>query len=198
MRTYMRHRLLGILVMLTLATAGARAQKVALKTNLVTDATATVNLGAEFALAPKWTLDLSANYNGWNIKGDKKWKHWMLQPEARYWFCNKYMGHFVGIHAMGGQFNLGGLDADFEFLGTDFGRLRHHRAEGWGIGAGIAYGYAWALGKHWNMEAELGIGYLYGKYDKFECEKCGKKMASDLHHNYYGPTKAALSLVYVF
>ncbi len=194
----MRHRLLGVLVMLTLATAGARAQKAALKTNLVTDATATVNLGAEFALAPKWTLDLSANYNGWNIKGDKKWKHWMLQPEARYWFCNKYMGHFFGIHAMGGQFNLGGLDADFKFLGSDFGKLRNHRAEGWGAGAGIAYGYAWAMGKHWNMEAELGIGYLYSKYDKFECEKCGKKMASDLHHNYYGPTKAALSLVYVF
>lgn len=194
----MTHRLLGILVMLMLATAGTRAQKVALKTNLVTDATATVNLGAEFALAPKWTLDLSANYNGWNIGGDKKWKHWMLQPEARYWFCDKYMGHFFGIHAMGGQFNLGGLDADFKFLGSDFGKLRGHRAEGWGIGAGIAYGYAWAMGKHWNMEAELGIGYLYGKYDKFECEKCGKKTASDLHHNYYGPTKAALSLVYVF
>ena len=57
-------------------------------TNLIYDASATVNLGAEFALAPKWTLDLSANYNGWDIKSDKKWKHWMAQPEARYWFCH--------------------------------------------------------------------------------------------------------------
>ena len=39
----------------------ARAQDTAVKTNLLYDATATVNLGLEVGLAPKWTLDLSGN-----------------------------------------------------------------------------------------------------------------------------------------
>lgn len=198
MRTYMKRRVLGILMLLALASASCWAQKAAVKTNLIYDATATVNLGAEFALAPKWTLDLSANYNGWDIKSDKKWKHWMAQPEARYWFCNKFMGHFIGIHAHGGQFNMGGLDLDFKFLGTNYRNLRDHRYEGWFAGGGIAYGYAWTLGKHWNMEAELGIGYSYTDFDKYACEKCGKKVESNANHHYFGITKAALSLVYVF
>ena len=37
----------------------AGAQEVALKTNLFYDATATANLGAEVAVAPRWSIDLS-------------------------------------------------------------------------------------------------------------------------------------------
>ena len=63
------------------------AQNVAVKTNLLYDATATLNLGAEIGLAPRWTLDLSANYNPFSFSDNRKWKHWMAQPEARKWFC---------------------------------------------------------------------------------------------------------------
>ena len=59
------------------------AQKVAVKTNLLYDATATINLGLEIALAPKWTLDVSGNYNAWDFGNDRKWKHFLVQPEAR-------------------------------------------------------------------------------------------------------------------
>ena len=41
------------------------AQKVTLKSNLLYDATATMNLGLEFGLARKWTLDVPVNYNPW-------------------------------------------------------------------------------------------------------------------------------------
>lgn len=49
------------------------AQDWAVKTNLLYDVTATINLGAEIGLAPKWTLDLSANCNGWTFNDNKKW-----------------------------------------------------------------------------------------------------------------------------
>ena len=175
----------------------ASAQKVALKTNLLYDATATVNLGAEFGLAPKWTLDVSGNYNGWTLSHNRKWKHWLVQPEARYWFCDKMMGHFLGFHLHGGQYNVGNLGNSIKFLGTDLSPLGDYRYEGWFVGAGVAYGYAWALSKHWNLEAEIGVGYAYTKFDKFKCEKCGEKV-DDGDHHYFGPTKAALNLVYVF
>ena len=58
------------------------AQDISLKTNLLYDISTTFNLGAEFRLAPKWTLDVSANYNPFTFSDSKKWKHWMAQPEA--------------------------------------------------------------------------------------------------------------------
>ena len=84
-----------------------------------------------------------------------------------------------------------------DFLGTKFSNLKDYRYEGWFAGAGIAYGYAWMLGKHWNLEAEIGVGYAYTRYDKYMCPRCGSKVGSD-HHNYFGPTKAAINLVYLF
>lgn len=70
-------------------------QNVAVKTNLLYDIAAyTANAGVEVGLAPRWTLDLSANYNGWTLSHDRKWKHWLLQPEARYWFCDRFCRTF--------------------------------------------------------------------------------------------------------
>lgn len=180
------------------SSAPMSAQDVAVKTNLLYDATLTVNLGAEMAVAPKWSVDLSANYNGWTLSDSKRWKHWFVQPEARYWFCDALGGHFVGFHLWGGQYNVGHLDNSINFLGTRFSELSDHRFQGWFLGAGIAYGYSWILGKHWNIEAEIGIGYAHTRYDVFQCAGCGRKTSVGRHHNYVGPTKAAVNLVYVF
>lgn len=176
---------------------GARAQDVAIKTNVLYDATATVNLGVEVGVAPKWTIDLSGNLNAWNIKEDMKWKHWMVQPEARYWFCDRFSRHFLGFHAMGGQYNIGGIKNNVSFLGTNFKNFTDQRYQGWSLGAGIAYGYAFILGKHWNLELEVGVGYAYFNYDIFSCAGCGRNIGAADHH-YFGPTKAAINLVYVF
>ena len=42
-----------------------------------------------------------------------------------------------------------------------------------------AYGYAWVLGRHWNLEAEIGLGYSYTRYSQFKCAGCGKKLKSN-------------------
>ena len=175
-----------------------QAQKIAVKSNLLYDATATINAGVEIGLAPKWTLDLSGNFNGWDITENRKWKHWAVQPEARYWFCERFAGHFLGVHAHGGQYNIGGVDLGLNLFGTDFRKLKDTRYQGWFAGGGVAYGYAWILGKHWNAEAEIGIGYSYTRYDRYKCGHCGEKVEEDQPHHYLGVTKAAINLVYVF
>lgn len=91
----MKKRIFIALVALDSLICPALAQKTAVKTNLLYDATTTMNLGVEFGLSPKWTLDVSGNYNPWTFSKNKKWKHWLVQPEARYWFCNKMMGSFI-------------------------------------------------------------------------------------------------------
>lgn len=183
--------------LLMLAGVSANAQKVGVKTNLLYDATATLNGGIEVGLAPKWTLDISGNFRPWVIK-DEYWKHWLVQPEARYWFCDRFAGHFLGVHAIGGQFNWGNFSYARNFLGTPFAKLDEQRAQGWAAGGGIAYGYSWILGKHWNLEAEVGAGVIQTWYDVYTCTTCAKRVAVDQKHTYFGPTKAAINLVYIF
>ena len=125
-------------------------------------------------------------------------EHWAVQPEARYWLCDRFGAHFLGAHLHGGQYNIGGIDGKMNFLGTDARKLKNARYQGWFVGAGVAYGYAWILGRHWNLEAEIGIGYSYTRYDKYPCAKCGKKLETNKSHHYVGPTKAAINLVYLF
>lgn len=176
----------------------ANAQTIGIKSNLVSDALLSPNLGVEVGLARKWSLDLTGQLNLWDVNGHK-WKHWLVQPEARYWLCDRFAGHFFGVHAIGGQYNFGNIRNHIKnFLGSNFSELTDYRFQGWGAGAGIAYGYAVPISKHWNFEAEIGIGWIYTKFDKYACQDCGKKIASGLHHNYFGPTKVNLAFEYIF
>ncbi len=190
--------MLVALCLYVLAMPGAGAQDFAVKTNLLYDATLTANIAGEMRLAPRWTAELSGNLNAWTVGGDHRWKHWLVQPEGRYWFCQAFSGHFVGAHLLGGQYNYGNLDLNFKFLGTDFSKLRDFRYQGWMVGAGIAYGSSWILDRRWNIEAEIGFGWVYTRSDVYECADCGRKVETDKPHNYVGPTKAAINLIYTF
>lgn len=189
-------RKLAIGVFLLLASLSTcNAQEIALKTNALYWATTTPNLGIEASVGKKHTVQLFYGLNPWKQSGgdQSSLRHWLLMPEFRHWFCQCFNGWFLGIHLMGGQFNAGAVDLP---LGV-FNELEDHRYEGWFAGGGITAGYQWPLSKHWNIEASLGIGYDYIKYDKFKCAECGEKLKSD-HTNYFGPTKLALSVLYIF
>lgn len=175
----------------------AQSQEVAIKTNVLYDATATINLGVEVQVAPRWSLDLSGNLNAWTLPDEKRWKHWFLQPEARYWICEAFSGHFFALHALGGQFNVGHLSFARDILGIHFSELKDHRYQGWFTGVGVGYGYSWILSKHWNIEAEIGLGWLYGHYDVYNCGNPDKKVGKS-HKNLFSPTKAAVNIEYVF
>lgn len=182
-----------------LAGRDACAQGFALKTNVLYDATTSVNVGVEIGLAPKWTLNIPMNYNGWSFpKKDYIYKHAYVQPEIRYWFCDRMAGHFLGLHAHGGAYNFGLIPNNISFLGQDFSPLTDFRYQGYFVGGGLAYGYAWAVSEHLNIEFELGVGYAYTEYDQFECEECGRKLAEKVPAHYVGPTKVGINLVYVF
>lgn len=160
----------------------AHAQDVALKTNGLYWATTTPNLGVEMALSPKWTLDVSGGYNPWTFHDDKKMRCWLVQPELRYWLCEKFEGHFVGVHLHGAQY---------------FGGFKEKRYDGYLAGGGFTYGYDWILSPHWNVEAAIGIGYArlwYNEGPRIPCKKCVVRKDKD----YVGPTKIALSLLYLF
>lgn len=191
-----KRNLLLLILMFAFSVMAKSQNNVAVKTNLLYDAAANANLGFEVGLASHWSAELTGDFNQWTIN-DHKWKHWLVQPEVRYWFCERFVKSFVALHAIGGEYNVGNVPIDGKFLGSDFSKLKHNRYQGRGLGAGLAYGYALPLNRSWNMEFELGFGYIYFDYDKYNCSGCGKKIESDDHH-YVGPTKLAVNLVYVF
>lgn len=180
-----------------MAWIAATAQHVALKSNLLADIALSPSAGIEVAVGKRWSLDLKMQGNFWTIDGHK-WKHWMASPEARYWICNRFAGSFIGVHLIGGQYNFGNIGGGFDFLGSDFARLKTDRYQGWGAGGGISYGYALPLAKHWNLEGEIGVGAIYTKYDRYPCGDCGTKTESDANHIYVGPTKLTINLTYLF
>lgn len=177
-----------LLLLLVITSAGAYSQKVAVKSNLLYDATATINLGVEIGLAQKWSLDVSGNYNGWKLGDDMRLKHWLVQPEVRYWLCEKFNGHFFGLHGHYADYNVGGID----FLSDN---MKNHRYQGKLYGGGISYGYQWLMSSHWSMEAEIGVGYAHLDQTKYPCAECGTGTAKD--RDYFGVTKLALSIIYV-
>lgn len=180
--------LCGLFVVLLQFANAAYAQKVGVKTNLLYDATSTLNLGVELGLAKQWTLDLSGNYNGWLSTDKHKLKHWLIQPEVRYWLCQKFNGHFVGLHAHYAKFNAGGIGL--------VQSLKHARTQGTLYGAGLSYGYQWILNDRWGIEGTFGIGYARVNYDKYRCWTCSEKQGPN-HKNYFGPTKVGVTLIYV-
>ena len=132
----MKKNALLIVVALLIFGSGRQsvAQDMALKSNILYDATTTINLGYEVALNHKTTLDIWLNYNPWTLgskwvglheKGtiqtgpsasqrDAKLKHFAIQPELRWWTCEKFNGHFFGVHLHGGMFNVGALKLPFD------------------------------------------------------------------------------------
>ncbi|MCE5225876.1 MAG: DUF3575 domain-containing protein [Porphyromonadaceae bacterium] len=182
-------RLLIILLVLFAPFAATYGQTFAVKSNLLYDLTSTINLGVEMSLSRKVTLDISGNYNPWNFGEDGKFKHIGIQPEVRYWFCEKFNGHFLGLHGHYAAYNVGGLS----FLSDN---MEKYRYEGKLWGGGISYGYQWILSPHWSMEAVIGAGYARLDHDKYVCANCGEWIKKDTK-DYFGVTKAAISIIYI-
>lgn len=182
-----------LLCIVLISTISLSAQRIAVKNNILYDLTLTPNLGFEFGIGKKSTLDMSVGYNPFNLTDYKRFKHWLVQPEYRYWFCEKFNGTFVGAHLHGGEFSVADLKLPFGFMS----QLDDHRYEGLFYGGGVSVGHQWIMHPRWSFEAVLGIGYARITYDKYPCVECGDKLKSKTY-NYFGPTKAALSIIYFF
>lgn len=173
------------------------AQEIAIKTNLLYGAyTFTPNLGLEIGVGKRGTLDLGGGYNPWNREGsynnNKKLTHWLTQVEYRHWVCRTFMGHFIGMHVLGTQYNISEHNLPL-LLGKG---SKNYRYEGYGVGGGFSYGYQFFLNARWNVEASLGVGYARLHYDRYQCNKCGSLLGKE-KRNYWGPTKASISVSYI-
>lgn len=168
-----------------------QAQDIAVKTNVLYDATTTMNLGVEFRTGHHTSLDISGNYNPWVFNGNKKLKHWLVQPEFRYWTCEPFRKQFFGVHLHGGSFNAGGINLPF-----GGGDMKDHRYVGYLYGGGVSYGYHWILGGRWGLEATIGAGYARVHYKEYGVSPCSPR-TNMADKSYWGITKAGITLVFL-
>ena len=171
-----------------------QAQRVVLKHNVLLDVVHSPNLSLELGLNKKQTLDFQVGFNPftYNAADNAKFRHITVQPEWRYWTCERFNGWFVGVHAHAGRFNAGNVSMPFNLFHT----VKDNRYEGWFAGAGVGLGYQLPLSRRFSLEAEIGAGYAYVDYDRFACGKCGSRQHEG-NTDYWGVTRAGLSLVYV-
>lgn len=166
----------------------------ATKTNLLFDAVGAVNVGLEIPVNNSWSVDLGWTFP-WYLSKEWDWCYQLLwgDVEVRRWLGertsdNRLMGHFVGLYAGGGLY-------DFQWRSTD-----GYQGEFF-IAAGISYGYSMKLNNNWNLEFEIGLGYLQSDYRHYfhitdaQGEEILIRDNVSGRFGYWGPTKAKVSLV---
>ena len=166
----------------------------AVKVNMLYGAaTLTPNISAEVALSKRSTIELSYSSNPWKYKADladnKKFLHGIARAEYRYWFCERYNGHFLGVHGLYSEYNISGHKVPLLFE-------KDYRYKGSAYGGGITYGYNLPIGKQWNLEFAAGLGLVYMDYDRYSCRTCDTDSQS-FKKTYFGPTRAAISIVFL-
>ena len=170
------------------------SQKVAIRANLLPALDGAFGGGLSYAIGEKKTIELTGSLRPWKRDEESVNRYWLLQPEYKYWVCQKFNGSFWGAYLNGAQFNVGGKKLPFGI----FSSLKEYRYEGWLAGGGFSYGYHWMLNDHWNIETSIGVGYEFIRYKQYNCPGRCAGLRKKGNHHYIGPSKAAISLVYLF
>lgn len=169
--------------LLFLPTVRLAGQDVSIRNNLLYDATGTPNLGLEFQLGDHFSLGVNGGFKSWprflfwdtdNVENTSHWRHFLVAPEARFYFDEIFKGLFTGVDLLYTHYNVGNV----KFPLGIYPEVRDHRLQGDFFGAGLFVGYAWRMGPHWRIEALAGMHVGYVKADKFECDHCGARVGT--------------------
>ena len=161
----------------------------ALKTNLLYDMALIPNLGVEFHLGKGWALGLDYNHAWWSL-ADKNyfWRVYGGGIDVR-----KYFGKASAVRPLSGH-HLGLFVQAFTYDIETGGRGQMSDLT---YSGGLEYGYSLPVGKAFNIDFGIGLGYAGGEYKVYDPEDdCYVWKETRLRH-YMGPTKAEISLVWI-
>lgn len=169
-----------------------------LKTNMLYDAAAVPNIGAEFYAGHNITVAGEWMYAWWSH--DRRHRYWRIyggDVSVRYWFgshsrLKPLTGHHAGIY-------FGATTFDFEWGGTAYmgGRPGHSLWDRCFISAGAEYGYSLPITRRLNLDFTIGVGYAGGIIERFRPEDGVYVWDSTVRKTWIGPTKLEVSLVWL-
>lgn len=158
----------------------------ALKTNLIYDALLCPNLSFEWRINDRWSVQAEADVAWW--KNDNRHRFYQIMylgGEGRYWFKQRapWHGFYAGVMAGGGKYDL------------SRGHTGYKGEAGLG---GITCGFMFPISRNLSFDAEIGVGYLYTKYEEYIPYDGHYIYQQTARSNYFGPVKAQFSLVWRF
>lgn len=164
----------------------------AIYTNMLYDALLVPNIGIKFAIADRLTVGADWMYAWWNdsrhhyyrIYGgdlDVKWRIGALRPN------NPFAGHHIGLYASLTYFDL---QRGIDYKGVMSAKYNY--------AAGISYTYSLPIARHFNIDFSIGLGYMWGKIKRHTPIDDHDVWLSTERRSWLGPTRAGISLVWVF
>lgn len=166
--------------------------------NLLYDAAAIPNVGAEFYLGKGFSLKADWSYAWWkNDPAHWYWRTYGGDLGLRYWFGNAakekpLTGHHIGVY---GQI----LTYDFELgkMGIMGGKPGGVLKDQPNYTVALEYGYSLPIAKRLNLDFSVGVGYHWGIFHEYvPMDDCYVWQATK-KRNYVGPVKADISLVWL-
>lgn len=168
------------------------------KSNLLYDVALLPNIGIEWYVGKNWSLTADWMYGWWDR--DRSHFYWRAYGGTlgfRKWIGKKaaekpLAGHHIGIFA-------GVVTYDFEFghEGIMGGLPRRTLWDRCNFISGVEYGYSMPIARRLNLDFTIGVGYLGGKYIKYQPHAGGYEWKSGHQLTWIGPTKAEISLVWL-
>ena len=170
----------------------------ALKTNMLYDVLAVLNIGAELYLGKNWSISGNWMYGWWKKNSSHRyWRIYGGDLAVRYWLGKKasekpLTGHHIGIYgqAFTYDFEWGGKG----YMGGEPGGMLWDKTN---YAAGVEYGYSLPIAKRLNIDFTLGVGYWGGKYYKYIPLDGHYVWQATKNRRWFGPTKAEISLVWL-
>lgn len=146
--------------------------RIAVKTNAVSWATLSPNIGLSFCLDNNSVIDVDLSFNAWRIP-NYSFPHAKLSLEYKYYFAAALSQHYLGANVMAGMYDINAGKLSFK---EDM------------LSVGLTYGYSFLLSPHWNLEPSLGLGYAYvNKYEDTGSKACHRAMLN----------KIGISIIYI-
>ena len=145
--------------------------RMALRTNLLYDATLSPNLGVDVRVDSLWTVGLLAGVNAWDIDKakNKKWRHALFSLRARKYRDSLFHKGYYEADVIYSHYNVGNTKIPFGL----YSAVKDHRLQGDLIALGGKYGYSWILSRTWRIEAEAGVAVGYAWFKEYDCPHCG-------------------------
>ena len=149
----------------------AKQPRIALRTNLLYDATLSPNLGVDVRVDSAWTVGLLVGINAWDIdkEKNKKWRHALFSIRARKYRDSLFHKGYYEADVIYSHYNVGNTKIPFGL----YSAVKDRRLQGDLFALGGKYGYSWILSRTWRIEAEAGVAVGYAWFKEYDCPHCG-------------------------
>ena len=152
----MKLRLTHFFLFVTLLSFG----QTTLKFNGVTALAGIPNIGVETSIGNKMTFQLDATASFWESFDGAPLQFFLVTPEVRYHFNEKFNGFYVGANISFALFKL----QKYGYSNTN------NYQKGFSFFFGPTIGYQWKLNEKWGLDAFVGGGHQEANYKLYDLD----------------------------